>query len=311
MTTGHDPQTRTVLAWLREDAHENAERVLLRALDEVDATAQRRSIWPAWRLAQTNKLLPATLATTAVLVVAVVGYNVLPRSNTIGPPGSSQTIAPTAPPTSTPVPTVAPATALPSGQRALTEGPLDPGTYVADPFPSLGWKFLFTVPDGWHGAPPAAVTPAVGPAGPTGAAVAVQRPMNLYLSPCLSHAQGSPTVSTGITVDNLVDALSEVTSGDAPPYTMTAPVATAISGFEGQRVDLSLPADIDFETCADGTFWVWDVGPYAQGPGNRWHLWILDVQGTRIVVFAQDFEATSTEVQNDLEAIVNSLRIER
>ena len=49
MTTERDPRTRTVLSWLREDAHENAERVLLRALDEVDTTPQRRSRWPAWR----------------------------------------------------------------------------------------------------------------------------------------------------------------------------------------------------------------------------------------------------------------------
>ena len=50
MTTERDPRTRIVLSWLREDAHENAERVLLRALDEVDTTPQRRSWWPAWRI---------------------------------------------------------------------------------------------------------------------------------------------------------------------------------------------------------------------------------------------------------------------
>ncbi len=49
MTTERDPRTRIVLAWLREETHENAERVLLRALDEVDTTPQRRSWWPAWR----------------------------------------------------------------------------------------------------------------------------------------------------------------------------------------------------------------------------------------------------------------------
>ena len=46
MTIEHDPRTRIVLSWLREDAHENPEHMLLRALDEVDATPQRRS-WPA------------------------------------------------------------------------------------------------------------------------------------------------------------------------------------------------------------------------------------------------------------------------
>ena len=46
MTTESDPRTRVVLSWLREEGHENAERVLLRALDEADTTPQRRS-WPA------------------------------------------------------------------------------------------------------------------------------------------------------------------------------------------------------------------------------------------------------------------------
>lgn len=84
MTTEHDSRTRIVLSWLREDAHENAERMLLRALDEVDTTPQRRSWWPAWRNFHMNKL--ATTATTlaAVLVVAVLGYTLLPRLGFIG-----------------------------------------------------------------------------------------------------------------------------------------------------------------------------------------------------------------------------------
>lgn len=308
--TERDPAARIVLSWLREDGHENAERVLLLALDEVDATQQRRSRWPAWRTFDMNPAFKYGLAAAAVLVVALVGYSLLP-GNTIGPPGPSATGVPTAAPTLAPtvVPTAPPTVRpVPSGARVLTEGPLVAGTYFADPFPPRGPLVLFTVPDGWHGAPPGAVTPAVGPGGPDGAAVAVQRPLNLYTKPCLSHAQGSPTVSTGTTVDDLVDALAEVTSGESPPYTMAAPTDTAIGGFEGKRVELLLPSDVDFATCQDGTFWVWDVGPYAQGPGNRWHLWILDVDGTRFVVFAQDFEATAAEVQDELETIVSSIR---
>ena len=49
MTIERDPRTRIVLSWLREDAHENAERVLLSALDEVDLTQQRRPRWPVQR----------------------------------------------------------------------------------------------------------------------------------------------------------------------------------------------------------------------------------------------------------------------
>jgi hypothetical protein len=78
MTTDHDARTRTVLSWLREDAHENAERVLLLALDEVDATPQRRSWWPAWRFLNVNSPVRYAIAAAAVLVVALLGYQFLP-----------------------------------------------------------------------------------------------------------------------------------------------------------------------------------------------------------------------------------------
>ena len=85
MTTDRDPRTRTVLSWLREDAHENAERVLLLALDEVDTTPQRRSWWPAWRINDMNKLALAAAAAAAALAIAVVGYNLLPSPGIGGP----------------------------------------------------------------------------------------------------------------------------------------------------------------------------------------------------------------------------------
>ena len=47
-TSRHHPHA-IVLSWLHEDAHENAEPYLLRALDEVDTTPQRRPWWPARR----------------------------------------------------------------------------------------------------------------------------------------------------------------------------------------------------------------------------------------------------------------------
>jgi hypothetical protein len=71
-----------------------------------------------------------------------------------------------------------------------------------------------------------------------------------------------------------------------------------------------IPSDIDFATCDGGQYWVWDAPPFAQGPGNRWHLWILDVEGTRAVILAHDFATTPAGIQTELQEIVDSIQIE-
>jgi hypothetical protein len=81
-------------------------------------------------------------------------------------------------------------------------------------------------------------------------------------------------------------------------------------GFSGKRLDLLLPSDVDFASCDNGGFYIWDGSIYAQGPGNRWHLSILDVEGMRVVILAQDFEATPAQDKAELQAILDSIRIE-
>lgn len=107
MTTEHDPRTRTVLSWLREDAHENAERVLLLALDEVDTTQQRRPWWPSRRFTHMNRFFLTATAVAAALLVAVLGYALLPD---VAGPGDQPTQTPThsASPTSTSTPVANP-----------------------------------------------------------------------------------------------------------------------------------------------------------------------------------------------------------
>ena len=113
MTTERDPRTRIVLSWLREDAYQNPERMLLRALDEVDATPQRRSSWPARRSSEMGNLAKVLVATAAVVAVAVVGINLLPGSQTgVGGPR----LPPPRPHLPRPRPLRRPATPSPTGR---------------------------------------------------------------------------------------------------------------------------------------------------------------------------------------------------
>lgn len=87
MNTGHDVN-RVVRSWLREDDHESADRILGTVLDRLDTTPQRRFWWPARRDSRMHKLALAAAATAAALLVAVAGYNLLPRLGTVGPGAS-------------------------------------------------------------------------------------------------------------------------------------------------------------------------------------------------------------------------------
>ena len=73
-------------------------------------------------------------------------------------------------------------------------------------------------------------------------------------------------------------------------YTTSVATPVTIDGYAGQELELQLPDD-PFTTCdkddpgdPGGHAFVFSgPGLYAQGPANRWHLYILDVDGTRLI----------------------------
>jgi hypothetical protein len=122
----------------------------------------------------------------------------------------------------------------------------------------------------------------------------------LYNDPCRND-EAFPDVPVGQTVDDFATALA-----DNPLLEVTTPVDVTLGGYSGKYLDLQVPAYIS--ECE--VYRPWEPGLFAQGPGHRWHLWILDVDGVRVVVESMDYEGTSAEVQAELEAIVDSIQIE-
>jgi hypothetical protein len=283
MTTERDPGTRLVLSWLREDAHENAERVLLRALDVIDTTPQRRAWWPARRtLMPTYAKLVAAAA--ALVVVTVVGYNLLPRSEVGGPP-----------PSPTPAATLP---ALPSDDAVG----LAAGTYVTGaPFPV---RVAATVPAGWHGHVPG---PYYGDLWKQG------EPGGIYFL-ILSQLSANPCDSSkgwvdipGATVDDLTHALQAM-----PSIAVSNVKSATVGGYSGTAFDLTAAATISScKLTADG-YVIWKNALNGASPalagGERLRVWILDVAGQRLVIAIQDANnspATVTETQ----AIFDSIQI--
>ena len=97
-----------------------------------------------------------------------------------------------------------------------------------------------------------------------------------------------------------------------------------VDGFAGKLVTMSVPDDMDYDEsktssdgfvdCDDGYFMTWnnpannDVR-VQQGPGQRDDVYILDVNGTRVVVNVAYFPDLPQPQMGELESIVQSMRI--
>jgi hypothetical protein len=82
--------TRIVRSWLDQGVTVLPDRVLDAVLDQLPATPQRRRFWSARRSTSMNLSAKLAAAAAAFVVVAVVGYQLLPGRG----PGSGATLAP-------------------------------------------------------------------------------------------------------------------------------------------------------------------------------------------------------------------------
>jgi hypothetical protein len=292
---------RIVRSWLEEGVTSLPDRVLDTVLDQLPATPQRRAWWPVRRFGEMNTYAKVLIAVAAVAVLAVVGINALPKSGGVGAPGPIPSPATSAP--VTPSPIASPA-ALPES------GPVSAGTYSIIP-PKDGFLscpkpvtppcsdtigLLLTVPDGWTGGGEAISKGDMAP--PGGAGLLFTRGAPLYVDPC---AFESGTIPTGPTVDDFATALA-----NHPELDVTTPVDVTLAGYSGKYVDLQVPADITGCTA----YRPWEPGLFAQGASERWHLWIIDAGGQRVVVQSTDYAGTSEQDRTELQAIVDSIQIE-
>ena len=219
--------------------------------------------------------------------------------------------------TATPsAPTVSPNVAATPASIPLRDGPIGPGTYETMPFRGGGvlcmappqpgcsestaddtLSFTFTVPEGWAGIGGSIRLAAGENTPPGGATLIFERGGWLYSDPC--HGQPPPDVEVGPTVDDFATALSDHPALDTTPAT-----DVALAGYSGKYMELYIPSDI-----AGCTYFPWEPGLSATGPNQRWYLWILDVDGVRVVVQTTDCEGTSADVKAALTSIVGSIHI--
>jgi len=123
---------------------------------------------------------------------------------------------------------------------------------------------------------------------------------NVFSEPCLTDVDAVADIPVGPTVDDLVTALV-----DHPSLEVTDPVDVTLAGYSGTYLDLTVPDDIS--ECA--VYKPMDRHIYAQSAGQRWHMWILDVDGVRVLIETNDYPNTAPEKVAEGQAIVESLVI--
>jgi hypothetical protein len=191
--------------------------------------------------------------------------------------------------------------------------PLETGTYFIEPDPDSSTRVLFDVPvEGWS-----MWTGAVkfGDYGHT--AVSIATVTNLVRHGCRDHRRADPPI--GPSVDDLAAALAEL-----PPFEVRSPPKdVSIYGYSGKHLELAVPdlpvegeaEDLLFTDCVDDDLqsWVARRGGAFYGytaPGYSEEFWILDAEGSRLMIAAQRSPGSPPEDDAELQAILDSIRVE-
>jgi hypothetical protein len=257
-----------------------------------------------------NNTLRIALGAVAVVAVVVAGVAFLPRSSPpVGGPGGQPSASPTLTPTSTPTPAAAASAAVPEFPGVSDD--VAPGTYMWRAGTATPADITFTIPAGWMSR---FGIPHKNRGGPGEIAVGNWIIANVYADPC--QWQGSlldPAV--GPTVDDLATALVAQKGRNA-----TTPTDVTLGGYPAKRVELSIPADLDRATCDEGVIRTW-VAPggdtalldeeqnLGMHPGQQNVVYIVDVNGARLVIDTWHMRGTSAADLAELDAILASMRI--
>jgi hypothetical protein len=288
MTTDRE-RTRIIRSWLRTDEHESADRVLDAVLDALDETPQRRALpWPLRGRPEMHPSVGLAIGVAAAVLIALVGIQLLvPGGPRIGVPAEAA-------PEPTPVP------------RRLSSdmAPLEPGRYTVGPeFPV---QLTFEVPDGFDACAIDPLEQGICARTATEAGLTFVIVDNLVDDPC-SVAPGTAEPPIGPTVDDLIQGLSNL-----PGLSATPVQPGAVDGRPAQTLTL---AAVFASACERRSFSgeTWIVSPARTngvGDGERNELFILDVQGERLMIAIAYQPGTPNWAVDAMREIVATVRFD-
>jgi hypothetical protein len=186
----------------------------------------------------------------------------------------------------------------------LSSGDLEPGTYALDS-PDFPVRITFDVPDGWRGAPG---REAAGVWKPTAGLPDLSIMVAFWVVALVSEDPcGTDSMAlAGSSVDDLATVIASW-----PEFETTGPTDVTLDGYEGTTLEFTVPDDS--EQCVGGDFDMWRSGGITRGAneGNHSQLWILDVDGTRLVVEVVDSPGGSDQDRAESLQIFESIQIEK
>lgn len=302
MTVSRDPD-RIIRAFIDEGLTELPDRVYDAVRSDIDRTRQRVVIGP-WRTPSMNSFAKVLIAAAAVVVVAVVGINLLPRTGgdvgvAVSPsPTTSPSTTTTAAPTPSPslAPTFPPEGDLPIGRQSFVRE----GLPMSFNLQSAGW-----MSDG-NG-----IGVSKGELGPgwSGVQFWLSAFDNIYADPC-THAPASPQPAD--TAAARAAAVARI-----PGFRVVdGPSSVTVGGYPAQLVVLAVPDELP---CDHQNFYLYyddeSGGPsggyrYASVLGETLRVWIVDVDGTLIWIDGELGPATTPAAKTELLQIIDSIQFE-
>jgi hypothetical protein len=242
-------------------------------------------------------------AAAVVVVIGVAGIafainNTTSDDDDAPSPAAATTVAPT---TVAPT-TVAPTTVAPTTVVPITIAPRRETGFFVEGGANEGGPgsvpVTYTVPFGWSSNGWGVLK------GALRSGVIFVNVGNIYNDSCPSVLLDPPV---GPTVDDLVSAWANL-----PVLNATAASDVTVDGFHGKQIEFTVP-DYGVADCRDEMYLVQEKdidGPtYPATPTQHQKVWIIDVDGTRLVIIALSFPSTSPQDRAAIDEILASVQI--
>lgn len=315
MTAPRDPD-RLIHAFLDEGQEYLQDQVYDEVRAAIEHKRQRALMYP-WRSPLMNRFVTFGLGAVALILVGLVGYQLL------GSPDNTGSGGPTASPepTGTPDPSVVEPTSTPAvfEPRPLVVTGAEAPVQVTVTVESSGWLPLpgldgITKDDDGLDPPDSVGAALLAWGWPAGTG------FHVYGDPCQWRSTVPETPAT--TPGEIAAAFASQAMTQA-----TAPVDVTVGGYPGKAVTVQVPMSYEvpgatreeeFGDCDESAFAYYgteagdgtEVGRNAQGPGQIDELWILDVEGTILILDVTYGPAAPAELVEEARAMAESATLE-